>query len=305
VSFKVVLVGQVDSSVAKHFITLIRQLNWSFFNIDPSECKQELTDIEHIFLEEKPYMVVHLCSEIPEQVDHNLFVLNKVITLCEQYNVPLINQSSYLAVSEFDSDLEIPETTLSHLQTDASQVDGSENDTYFTLTERACVILPRHINLRVSWLLDSESGLFSHIIPQLLDAKALSYAVSDHDFGAPVSNMDVAQTLVSLIQQVLTGAENWGVFHFRSSDMCSEAEFSDHLSRLLQKEYNLQAAIPAVANQDDSRRALTFNARLSGRRITDDFGIQAKSWRKGLIVTLKDWLKDHQDVYGIKLEVEA
>jgi len=133
----------------------------------------------------------------------------------------------------------------------------------------------------LSWVFGGEEdNVLSVLVDKLLKGESIS--VSDHDYGRPVNLQFVANIVLTVVQQVLCGAENWGVFHVHAADKCSEAELCDVVVRLINSEIKEKVNMPAVAGVDDNRRLLAGNAMLMGRRCTDNFGIQWPSWRKGL-----------------------
>jgi len=156
--------------------------------------------------------------------------------------------------------------------------------------EAKLITLPKHILLRCGWMLDiGERSLFSTLIPMLLGASR--FQVSEQSFGCPVSEHQVARTLVSIVRQVVVGADNWGSYHLRSADKCSEAEFADYLSRALKAAYGELLLTDFDTNASQELGCFGgANANLHGRRLTDDFGIQMVTWRKGFAATLDEWV---------------
>jgi len=161
--------------------------------------------------------------------------------------------------------------------------------------ESACEAVPKHMVLRTGWMLGgAEHNLLDILIPKLTAGTPVF--VSDHAFGRPISLQFVASMVYAMIQQVLCGAVNWGIFHVHGSDKCSEAEFCDNLVRLLKSEGIDTVDMPLVAGVDDDRRLMSGNALLSGERCTDNFGIQLPSWRNGLKRLIREYLDLHPDI---------
>jgi dTDP-4-dehydrorhamnose reductase len=160
--------------------------------------------------------------------------------------------------------------------------------------------LDEYICLRIGWVLDVQAGSsFSRILSHLARVGG-SFEAGHQRRGAPVSSEVVGRVVVAMINQVLCGANNWGVFHCASSDPCTVAEFTDALAAILDQEECLLGEwsivepcdeVGALANE---RQPEPDSAVLSVRRSRDDFGIQAVSWRKGLRSLVKLWLEREQ-----------
>ncbi len=233
----------------------------------------------------KPCAIINY-GERPVDVAAEKLTIENIANLCSSLNIPFIHCSSYRAVdsSELGAGEEIDEMGM-----------AAEDDigVHHAELESLCGRVERHIILRLSWVLGGDlENIFDALVPQLLNGDQVF--VSDHDFGRPVSVDALANTLRAVVQQILCGAENWGVFHVRGSDKCSEAEFCDALVRIMQSELNRAVEMPTVASVDDERRLLEGNALLGGDRITRNFGVQDVSWRKGLKVAVRRYVDRYQ-----------
>lgn len=281
--FKVVISGATESFIAKRLVALAEDQPWNILLCGSDFTAESVASVESFFELKQPSIVVNL---MPEPTDHlPVSSLRNLASVCASRDIPLLHQSSYWAIAPDDPRAEVQESVLA---------DAASETNQFARDELMVSTVPRHIILRSSWILDGASaGLFAHLLPLLIGPEPRDFVVSDHDFGAPVSCSHISDVIVAIVQQILTGADNWGTYHLHSADACSEAEFCDHLVRQLQKELNIDLVFPNVAAQDDERRFMNLNANLVGRKITDDFGIQAPTWRRGFGRTLRSWLKKH------------
>jgi dTDP-4-dehydrorhamnose reductase len=93
--------------------------------------------------------------------------------------------------------------------------------------------------------------------------------------------------VVAMVRQVLCGADNWGLYQYVSSDICSELEFVQELAAILQETGDFRGAIVEPAEQD----ALQGSAVLGNQRLLDNFGVKPRTWRQGLGETVRLWLK--------------
>jgi len=212
---------------------------------------------------------------------HELQVQKALVDALAYQPIPLIQLSSFRVYGE------------AYIENNSEESEFPSPDDEFGKTlvalEQCTATLEKHINLRLSWFLDGRCSLFERLVPSILSGEPL--VVSDHKFGRPISIGCVATILFALIQQILSGANNWGNYHLHSSDFCSEAEFCDHLCRFLSLELDRDISMPEVATKGDSRSFFVGSGNIQGRRITDDFGIQFSSWRSGFRKLLDLWLQ--------------
>lgn len=158
----------------------------------------------------------------------------------------------------------------------------------FAEAEQQLAQLPRHIILRLSWVIGAYGD---NLLTRLLSAylAGASVSVNRRRRGAPTALSDVARVVVALIKQISCGADNWGVMHYCSSDACSEDEFAEHLLQLLIQQ-QLLTAEPSLTLIDEEPDAEPLSAILGCKRVRDYFGVQARSWRPSLLPLVKQWL---------------
>ncbi len=219
--------------------------------------------------------------------------LNSLSQVCSDCTIPIIHFSSYRV---FDGELE--EGELDEYSIPDSQ---DEYGKHLQSLEKLCAAASQHLILRLSWVLGGEQeNTLDHFVPQVM--KGQQAIVSDHDFARPVSVGSLANIVHAVIRQLLCGAQNWGVFHIRSSDKCSEAEFSDVLVRILQSDFSYLAELPSVSEIGDNGRLLSGNAMLGGDRLTRNFGVQCVSWRKGLKALVQNYIERNPARLGANTE---
>ena len=158
--------------------------------------------------------------------------------------------------------------------------------------ERAFAKANRAIILRLPWLLDSELGIIEEMCSALSSEQAV--VTSEQWRVAPIYVEDVVRAVVAMAQQIFCGANNWGVYHLSSSDVCSEAEFADCIARNLTK---LHVNIAPIAVSTADKHFYSGNGWLQGARCTNDFGVQRRSWRKGIKSKVQGWV-DRQIAAG-------
>jgi len=271
--FNIVVVGSESSLVAKQFLQAASDFPWTIVTADALVFPQDGESCAHFFGKSRPSIVVCFSSE-GEHSESVRQTLRQLVPYCAELNVPVIATSSYLALSSHDPQDEVPDTAL------VSKPLAGTMDNVYAEVERIAAELDKHVILRTSWVIDAPAPcLLSRFMSKIRGDG--DYIVSDVHFGRPVAASFVSDALVAVIQQVLTGAQNWGLYHVQSSDKCSEAEFCDQLIRHAGRHTGREYRLPTVSSSDTSERFLEGAANLAGRKLTDDFGIQLISWRKG------------------------
>lgn len=150
--------------------------------------------------------------------------------------------------------------------------------------------LEQHLILRFSWLVDpAGDNLFTRILGALTDTDEL--VLSRYRRGAPTWRSDAQRVIAGVLRQMMAGAQNWGYFHYCSSDNCNEWEFGQEVEATL---IDLQPASGKIL-ADDLKQVSGFplepaSATLNSRRIRDNFGVHGRSWRQGLKAQTSLWL---------------
>ncbi|GAA5317415.1 MAG: sugar nucleotide-binding protein [Candidatus Pelagadaptatus aseana] len=155
--------------------------------------------------------------------------------------------------------------------------------------------LQRYLCIRVGWLLDVHSDtLLSRLLSGLLAESPC--AVTDQRMGTPIGLQPLVKVVVSITNQILCGAENWGVVHYACGDACSVEELAEALVDHLRDDHNMSRDLWFVEVEDEEHPLLAkepVSAALTMRRCRDDFGVQHKSWRQGLGNTVSQYLELH------------
>lgn len=157
--------------------------------------------------------------------------------------------------------------------------------------------LERHICLRVSWVLDIiGESVFRRLLQDLV-VEGPVLEVTHQRRGSPVSALEIGRVILAMVQQILCGAENWGVFHLSSGDPCSSAEFAEAVADILEREGALkrQWCVESLTDEELAVQGEPDSAALTVRRCRDNFGYQIRSWRQGLTGLIRTWLKQ-QDI---------
>jgi len=156
--------------------------------------------------------------------------------------------------------------------------------------------LSRCICLRVSWVLDIDGeSVFRRLLQDLVtDGEAL--VVTHQRRGSPTSAAEIGRVIFAMVNQILCGSDNWGVFHLSSGDPCSSAEFTEAVADILQREGALkrQWSVESLSDEELAVQGEPDSAALTVRRCRDNFGYQIRSWRQGLTGLIRTWLEQQE-----------
>lgn len=287
-----ILVKGAEFDFANMFLGVME--DYPFVLLTPSAESLDWSDNTAVlgyFNEKSPSLVIQFPFKCNTASEDDIAAAEALAEACASKSVPFIQLSSFRVFGEAYSSAGVGETA------EPAPEDGV--GLRLLRMERAALLCPVAIVLRLPWVTDLVKGcLFDRLMPQLLENSLPP--VSDHHRFNLVSAGFVVRTLIALIHQVFCGAENWGVFHLRSSDMSSEAEFVDATIRILHSEAGLKLDMPQVISGKEEGRLLVGSGNLNGCRCTDDFGVQFPSWRHGFKSHVRRWLHDHKLVPDLR-----
>lgn len=283
-AFKVALLAEQSSVLANTIRLQLSERSFQICMLGELPNNDFEDELESLCDRESPELFLSLGFD---SMDPDYLSRLRVLTsYASQKGLPLVHCGSYSSLAVFGTDSINEDYELRFVDSELSRVESE------------IVKLPRHVLLRCSWLIDhGDTSLLASFIPRLLDAQ--SFRVSDRNYGCPVSRVQIVKTVVAVVQQLAAGAENWGAYQLRSADKCSEAEFIDHLVRAINSVYSNELAAFEVGSSEEFAGILKGNANYSGRRLTDDFGVQMQTWRRGFNATLSEWIASKPEFAGI------
>lgn len=189
--------------------------------------------------------------------------------------VSVVHLSSYRV---FDG-----EGRVSHREADVPKADTELARVFAEAEQVITGAVRQSLVLRSSWVLSSEGGsLLARLLADFEAGRATE--VSDQLRGTPVLVADVVRAVYAVTQQIIFGADNWGVMHFGSSDVCSERLFADKVRDMVLAESGRELQLQEIETATDNSAVLEL------KRLRDGFGIQPRSWRQGLKPVLHRWL---------------
>lgn len=143
---------------------------------------------------------------------------------------------------------------------------------------------PRHIILRTAWVFGGHGNNFVKTMLRLgKDRDALS--IVGDQFGGPTYAGDIAKALISIAEQIHSGAEDWGVYHFSGAPHVSWYEFAQEIFKQAEQK-NLLAQTPSLTSITTSEFPTPAkrpeNSKLDCSKINTVFGIEASNWTMAL-----------------------
>lgn len=149
---------------------------------------------------------------------------------------------------------------------------------------------PRHVILRLSWVLDnSPDGPLAQLVSQLKQSSSLTLA--EEWRGNPTPVADAARVILSILKQLDCAAPVYGTYQYGSSEAATWISFVQCVIQELIGRGELAGDIAIQPVAFDSLSALAGrpqNAVLLGRKLMMVFGIKPRSWRSQLPALLDE-----------------
>ncbi|WP_444883696.1 sugar nucleotide-binding protein [Microbulbifer sp. PSTR4-B] len=142
--------------------------------------------------------------------------------------------------------------------------------------------------LRFGWMVDSNpDALLGRVLRGFVTGEPVT--LDGCNSGNPVTALDLARVAVAVAQQLASGAEARGIYHYGSSDDCTAVEFALEVVERAQSLYDEGrfAQFSALETGPDQNRGVV----LACGKLRDVFGIQQHSWRQGLTRQVELWLE--------------
>ena len=139
----------------------------------------------------------------------------------------------------------------------------------------------KHFIIRTSWVYSQFANNFMKTMLRLASERDSLSVVSDQ-IGTPTNAIDLAETLVKIIQSChaeLVSASNYGIYNFSNEGQCSWYDFAKEIFRLNNISINLQP-IPSSAYPTPAKRP-AYSV-LDKSKIKCVFGVEVKDWKESL-----------------------
>jgi dTDP-4-dehydrorhamnose reductase len=137
----------------------------------------------------------------------------------------------------------------------------------------------RHLVLRLGPVFSYEgANLITQLLGPLQEGDSL---IMDNNLrGSPVAAADGARVISGLLDQIGTGFEPWGIYHYGSSDTATYYEFAEALLAAASQFSEFSSS--AVQLEKESESMPPRNRTLECSKIRDVFAIRQLPWRSAI-----------------------
>jgi dTDP-4-dehydrorhamnose reductase len=186
---------------------------------------------------------------------------------------------------------------------DGSRLPVNENDEYSPASEygkfyaelETLIVrkLRKHIILRTTWLFSSAGDNFLTAVIESASSEA-TISLNSAAKGCPTAEQDVARVLVAILLQMDVGAENWGVYHYASSDTALGFQFMEAVvAQASQYDKNINPKQLSFEHNDSPSPVFYFEpVVLKCQKLLEAFGIHQRPWRSFLPAMVKAYYRD-------------
>ena len=146
-----------------------------------------------------------------------------------------------------------------------------------------------HAILRTSWVVSAHGHNFVKTMRRLSETRD-HVAVVDDQIGGPTCARDIAQTCLSIAEQLIQDQSKSGIYHYSGQPNVSWCQFANAIFEQMDCK-TTASPIPTTEYPTPASRPL--NSRLDCEAIQKTFGITRPFWRDGLEEILRDLEGEH------------
>ena len=141
-----------------------------------------------------------------------------------------------------------------------------------------------HAILRTSWVISAHGSNFVKTMLRLAETRD-HVAVVDDQIGGPTCARDIAQTCISVAEQLIRDPSKLGIYHYSGQPSVSWCQFANAIFKHMGCK-TTASPIPTTEYPTPASRPL--NSRLDCEVTQDTFGIARPFWSDGLNEILRD-----------------
>jgi dTDP-4-dehydrorhamnose reductase len=144
----------------------------------------------------------------------------------------------------------------------------------------------RHLILRLGPIFSYEgTNLISQMLGPLREGDSL---ILDNNLrGCPVAADDGARVILAILDQLGTGLEPWGTYHYGSSDTATYYEFAEALLAAASQFFEFSSS--AVQLEREPEGLMPLNRTLECDKIRNTFAIRQVPWRSAISDLVKQY----------------
>lgn len=244
----------------------------------------ESVDLNRLVEQQSPDFII--CAvHLPINANKKIFkkfrsVVEQIERCSRKYSLPLIFISSGAV---FDG------SKLSYSEKDSYSSNNEYGKFYADLEAHIIKKVRRHVILRTTWLFSSYGENFLTSVISYASENAL-ISVNSAGKGCPTAIQDLARVVIAILLQLDLGADNWGVYHYASSDAAIGFQFVEAIvMQASQYDESIDISQLNFEHNDVPAGAFYFEpVVLKCQKLLDTFGIHQRSWRSMLTSTVKE-----------------
>jgi len=141
-----------------------------------------------------------------------------------------------------------------------------------------------HAILRTSWVVSAHGNNFVKTMRRLSETRDCITVVDDQ-IGGPTCARDIAQTCLSIAEQLIKDPSKSGIYHYSGQPNVSWCKFANVIFEQLDSK---TIASPIPTTEYPTRALRPLNSRLDCARIQHNLGITRPFWRGGVEEILRD-----------------
>ena len=210
--------------------------------------------------------------------------VERLAELCQHYGIVLLQPSSYRVFDGWRA--------TAYSEKDETLPLGLRGQALSRMEQRVRAICPRHVLLRLGWVLDdSPEGILGRLMQRAELAGDLLLA--DDRRGNPCPADDVARVILAVLKQLDCAAPLWGTYHYGAQ----EATTPLALGQAILAEARTLRSMPAVEIGAKAHAACADAAEepqyavLACKKILNTFGVKPRAWRTGLTPLLDRYFR--------------
>ena len=170
-------------------------------------------------------------------------------------------------------------------QPDNAEMEGSLLAAAEEVVREFC---DNHLILRLGPVFASDgSNLVTRMLGEMVNGHNL--VLDNHLRGCPVSSADGARVISAVLDQVSTGAELWGTYHYCSSETATHYEFAEAI--LAAASQFSEFSSTAVELQSLDPDAHSLNRSLECSKIRNTFAVKQQPWRNAIGDQVKQYFQ--------------
>ena len=148
----------------------------------------------------------------------------------------------------------------------------------------------RHLILRLGPVFASDgANLVTRMLGEMVRGEKL---ILDNNLrGCPVASEDGARVISALLDQISTGTELWGVYHYCSAETATYYEFAEAI--LASASQFTEFSSTAVELEPLAPDTPSLNRSLECSKIRNTFAIKQQPWRNAIADQVKNYFQQH------------